>query len=242
MPGLRTEVYRGFYLPLTVAVFLASAMMHSQQVDESAVIHQIDASVQARLDAVIGYTVTESYAVFRGGDEVHPVAEMTVKTDYRKDSGKTYTILSEAGSTLVRKAVLATILDNEKNINKPGTREGSWITSANYQMKLKTDASQKVDGRDCFVLSITPRRKTPYLIEGTLWVDAIDYSIVQIQGVSSKSPSVFTGPTQMMRQYASVSGFAMATHARAVSNSFLLGETVVTIDYKGYAMQLRPPQ
>jgi hypothetical protein len=32
----------------------------------------------------------------------------------------------------------------------------------------------------------------------------------------------------------------MATHARAVSNSFLLGETIVTIDYQDYKMQLRP--
>jgi hypothetical protein len=165
---------------------------------------------------------------------------MTVKTDYRKESGKNYTILSESGSAIIRKAVLGAILDNEKTINKPGIREGSWITSANYEMKLKSGATQNLDGRSCLVLSITPKRKTPYLIDGTLWVDAKDYTIVQLQGVSSKSPSVFTGPTQMMRQYANVNGFAMATHARAVSHSFLLGETVVTIDYRGYQMQLRP--
>jgi hypothetical protein len=34
-------------------------------------------------------------------------------------------------------------------------------------------------------------------------------------------------------------GFAMATHARAVSNSWLVGQTVITIDYTDYAMQLR---
>jgi hypothetical protein len=32
----------------------------------------------------------------------------------------------------------------------------------------------------------------------------------------------------------------MATHARAVSNSYLLGRTVVTIDYRDYQIQLRP--
>jgi hypothetical protein len=44
----------------------------------------------------------------------------------------------------------------------------------------------------------------------------------------------------MVRQYASMSGFAMATQARAVSNSNLLGRTVVTIDYREYQIQLRP--
>jgi hypothetical protein len=241
MVGLRAKISRSCYFPFTAALFVlgfTTARMPAQQLDESAVIRQIDASVQSRLDAVMGYSVTESYAVFRGGDEVHPVAEMSVKTDYRKEAGKTYTILSESGSALVRKAVLGTILDNEKTINKPGVREGSWITSANYEMKLKSGTTQSLDGRDCIILSITPKRKTPYLINGTLWVDVKDYSIVQIHGISSKSPSIFTGPTDMMRQYASVNGFAMATHARAVSNSFLLGKTVVTIDYRGYQMQL----
>ncbi len=242
MVGLRAKISRSCYLSFTAALFLcglATARMSAEQLDESAVIRQIDASVRSRLDVVMGYSVTESYAVFRGGDEVHPVAEMSVKTDYRKEAGKTYTILSESGSALVRKAVLGTILDHEKTINKPGIREGSWITSANYEMKLKSGTTQSVDGRDCIILSITPKRKTPYLINGTLWVDVKDYSIVQLHGVSSKSPSIFTGPTDMMRQYARVNGFAMATHARAVSNSFLLGKTVVTIDYRGYQMQLR---
>jgi hypothetical protein len=32
----------------------------------------------------------------------------------------------------------------------------------------------------------------------------------------------------------------MATQARAVSDSFLLGQTVVTIDYRDYQIQLNP--
>jgi hypothetical protein len=43
-----------------------------------------------------------------------------------------------------------------------------------------------------------------------------------------------------MRHYANVNGYAMATNARAVSESFLLGRTVVTIDYRDYQIQLRP--
>ncbi len=75
---------------------------------------------------------------------------------------------------------------------------------------------------------------------GTLWVDARDESIVLIEGTASKSISVFTGPTQLMRQYAMVNGFAEATHARAVSDSFLFGQTVVTIDYSGYDIKIGP--
>jgi len=32
------------------------------------------------------------------------------------------------------------------------------------------------------------------MLNGTLWVDAKDGSIVEIDGVSSRSPSIFSGP------------------------------------------------
>ena len=214
----------------------------AQQFDSATVIRGVDAAVKTRVDSIAAYTVTEHYAVYRNKDEAHPVAEMTVKTDYRQESGKNYTIVSESGSEIIRRLVLGAILDTEKRINLPGTREGAWLTSANYQMTLQPGAPQRLDGRDCLVLHISPRRKAPNLIEGTLWVDVRDDSIVQIQGIASKSPSVFTGPTQMMRQYANVSGFSEATHARAVANSFLFGQTVITIDYRDYQIHLRPSQ
>jgi len=236
---------RQFRMPRAVAAAfffacLGIVAVPAQQLDAASVIQHIDAAVKARIDNIAGYTVTEHYAVYRNNDETRPVAEMTVKTLYRQDTGKSYTILSQTGSQVIQSLVLGAILDNEKRLNQPGIREGSWFTSANYEMKLKSDASQRLDGRDCLVLTLTPKRKAPYLIEGTLWVDAKDGSIVQVQGTGSKSPSVFTGPTQMTRQYAIVAGFAQATHARALSNSFLFGKTVVTIDYRDYQVQLRP--
>ena len=213
----------------------------AQQIDSAAILQKIDAAVKARLDGIEGYTATEHYAVFRSKDEVHPVAEMTVKTTYKRETGKSYAILSESGSAVIRNLVLHAILDNEQHVNEPGIREGAWITTANYEMQVKPGGLQKVDGQDCVALALTPRRKEPYLLEGTLWVDPKDGAIVQIEGKATRSSSVFTGPTQMMRQYANFEGFAQATHARAQSDSFLFGQTVVKIDYRDYQIQLPPP-
>jgi hypothetical protein len=96
-----------------------------------------------------------------------------------------------------------------------------------------------MDDRDCLALAISPKSKAPNLIEGTLWVDAKDGTIVRLEGTASQSPSIFTGPAQVMRQYVNVNGFGMATQARAVSDSFLLGRTIVTIEYRDYQIQLR---
>ena len=78
------------------------------------------------------------------------------------------------------------------------------------------------------------------MIDGTLMVDSKDGSIVQLDGSATQSASIFTGAAQVMRHYFNVNGFSMATQARAVSDSFILGQTTVTIDYRDYKIQLRP--
>jgi outer membrane lipoprotein-sorting protein len=225
---------------LSLALCVLTGVSAAQQADEAATIRAVDAAVMARFDAISSYTVTEHYAVFRNKDEIHPAAEMTVRTDYNKATGKTYIVLSRTGSDLLQKFVLDTILENEKRINLPGNREKAWLTSANYEMKLNAGEPQRFDGRDCLVLTIHPRSPAPNLLDGTLWVDSKDGSIVQIQGKASQSVSHFTGPTEMERQYANVDGFAMATHAHATTSSFLFGPTIITIDYRDYQIQLNP--
>lgn len=208
--------------------------------DEAAIIRGIDAAVALRMNSVLGFTDTEHYAVFRGADETYPVAEMTVRDTYTKGVGKNYTILSQSGSAMIQKFGLRALLDNEQKINLPGNVEKSWFVSDNYEMKLKPGGAVQLNGRDCYVFAIAARRKAPNTIDGTLWVDARDGSIVQIDGMATASASALSGPAHMMRQYGNVDRFAMATHARAESDSWLIGRTVVTIDYGGYQLQLAP--
>jgi hypothetical protein len=200
----------------------------------------VDAGVMARVNAIQGYTVLEHYTVYRGADEVHPLAEMTVRTTYTRETGKNYEILSESGSAIARKFVFAPLLENEKAINLPAAVHESWLISANYDMKIQPGGPRQIDGRACIGIAINPKRKAPNLVEGTLWVDQNDGAIVRVEGVSSKSPSLFTGATHMMRQYGNVNGFPMAYHARAESDSFFVGHVVLTIDYHDYKIRLRP--
>ncbi len=229
-------------LPLTALslALLATTLLPSQQPDEASIIRHLDAGAQDRYENVLAYTVTESYAVYRGQDETHPVAERKVKTTYKEGFGKSYAILSQSGSEFIQRIGLNPLLDKEKNINIPGNVQKSWFTSANYGMKLKPGVTQRIDGRDCIALAVVPKIKATNMIDGTLWVDARDDSIVEIDGIASKSPSVFAGTTHMMRLYKNIDGYAMATHARAESNSSLFGRTLVTIDYTDYQLQLAP--
>lgn len=235
----QTSIIQLVALALTI---LGPVALPAQPVDASALVQKIDNAALARINHVLSYTVIEHYSIYRNGDETHPAADMTVKTLYRKGVGKSYTILSQSGSSLLQKFVLTPLLDNEKTINQPGNVEKSWFTSSNYEMNLKAGVTQQMNGHDCVAFDINPRRKAPNMLNGTLWVDAKDGAIVEIDGVSSRSPSMFSGPAKMMRQYVTMNGFSMATHARAESDSMVFGRTILTIEYRDYQVQLSPAQ
>ena len=200
-------------------------------------LQKIDASVASRDQNLIGYTVTELYRVYRGSDKTHPAAEMTVKTTYQKDTGKSYVILSQSGSQLILKEILGRVLDSERLMTQPANRAQAVLTTANYTMSVKGE--ETIDGHPCRIVSIVPKRSSPYLFRGTIWVDPQDGSIVKLDGTASKAASVLAGATQVSRQYANIEGLPMAVHASALAGSWLLGPTTIDIDYSGYQMTLR---
>jgi hypothetical protein len=230
----------GIGLSAALFAFPFNIALSGQQADPGVVIQRVDAAVKDRVDHVADYTVTEHYAVFRNHDETNPAAEMLVKTVYKKGAGKNYTILSQSGSAFLRREVLGTLLENERQINLPGNVENALITSHNYQMEPEPNGQKQLDGRDCVVIKLIPRRSSPYLFKGTLWVDAKEFKIMQLQGTAAKSPYFFLSAANVARQYTNVNGYPMATHARAVSNSSLFGQTVVKIDYSDYNLDLVP--
>lgn len=211
-----------------------------QQPNAASVIRLIDGAVSLRSQRVLAFTDIERYAVYRGKDEIHPVAQMTVRDSYRRGIGKTYTVLSQTGSPLVQKLGLQPLLDHETRISQPADVNASSFTSANYDMTLKPGGIQHLNGRACYMLAIEPRQKASNMIDGTIWVDATDGTLVKVDGIASKNPSVFSGTTRMMREYRNIDGFSMAVYARAASSSLVFGRTVVVIQYGNYHLELAP--
>lgn len=224
--------------PFAALLCALLAFPSTQALDNNTVVHGIDASVATREDNLLGYIVTEHYSVFRNQEKEHPAAEMTVKTTYRRDKGKSYQILGQSGSDLILKQVLGRVLDSEHELTQPANRTHALINSTNYNMAIKSE--EKVGTHDCIVLSIAPKHSSPYVFTGTLWVDAQDESILQLEGIAAKSPSMLTGPAQVSRTYEKIDGFPMATHATATSSSWLLGQTTIQIEYTGYQIQASP--
>lgn len=202
------------------------------------IIQGIDAAVQKRLEAIPRYTVQEQYNLYRNGSKT-PAAQETIHTTYIRNTGKEYEPIAQSGSSLLRSSVIDKVLAGEKEINLPANREAALITSRNYEF-MPQPGTVEHNGKTCILVELHPNRKSTHLFSGKLWIDASDYSIVHIEGIPSESPSFFAGQTTVSRDYAKINGYAMATHAEAHSHSFLFGNTLITIDYTSYNIDLDP--
>ena len=200
-----------------------------------AVSAQVDAVVRSRFEHIGRYTVRERYAVYRNG-ATDPAAEETVQVVYQKSTGNAYTTVSKAGSSMFRSRAIEPALESERQVNDPAMRQQVMLTAANYEFEVEP-AKSSVNGRDCFVLDLKARRKTPYLVDGKAWVDAKTYLLVRIRGTQSKSSSLLAGMPLITRDFADISGFAMVVHEEIEVHTFLLGETIIKIDYDGYDIQ-----
>jgi hypothetical protein len=203
------------------------------------IVKRIDAAVYERTNSLARYTVQEQYDIYRNG-EANPSAQMTVQAVYSYSNGKDYTLTAQSGSHLLRTVVLDKVLAEEREMAKASNRESVWVTSANYEM-LPEPGLVAMSGRQCLIVDLKPRRKSPHLFTGKVWIDASDFSVLRLQGVPAQGLSIFTGQTNVMRDYARMDGFSMATHAEARAHSFLLGDTVMKIDYTAYQIKRTAP-
>ena len=99
---------------------------------------------------------------------------------------------------------------------------------------MKLVGKEPVGGTMCDVLELTPKRKSPYLLKGRLWVDPAKMMVVKIDGKPPTSASFFSGRPQVVREYKHLEGFALAHHSHAVSSSFIFGQSIVDIEYRDY--------
>jgi hypothetical protein len=206
-----------------------------QEVVNQEIVQGIDAAVHNRESQLTGYTVQDHYAIYRNG-EANPSAEMTVRTDFRKASGKQFFTLSETGSSLLRSAVIRKVLAGEKEMSNPSVRNSVLVTSANYELTPEPGTVEH-DGRICRIVDLKARRKSTHLFDGKAWVDASDFTVVRLEGKPTESPSFLAGISSVVREYSKIDGFPMAVHAEAHSHSFLLGDMELKVDSTSYQLQ-----
>jgi hypothetical protein len=187
-----------------------------------------------RRSELTGYTALRRYVAVNNDRR----AEMVARVDCSPDGTKQFTIVSEEGSSAIRKHVFNKMLSEESVASRRGTRDGSRITPANYKFNMV--GQDTLDTGPAYVLAITPKTESKYLIDGKIWVDARDYSIVRIEGQPAQSPSFWAHNVHFVHTYQRVGQFWFASSTHSTSEVRIFGRSELTIENSDYA--LNPPK
>jgi hypothetical protein len=210
--------------------FLLAQAGFGQTASLQIAIRALDQASARREARLAGYTATEEYRI--QSRRFNKSAAMTVETLYRQGQGKSYRVVARSGSAMLQTRVFDRLLQEEVEMSRGATRQRASVNSQNYVIRLAGEENRV--GRKCYVLELTPRAKSPHLLRGRAWIDQEDGSLIRIEGKPTASPSFLAGKPLVVRDYEKVGDFWLAKSSHAVSDSFLLGTTELSISYLDY--------
>jgi len=147
----------------------------------------------------------------------------------------TYHMLGFSGDNTVKTEVIARYLTAEVQANQ-GDHQGDSdlsITPANYKFKYK--GTQDLDGREAYVLRVTPREKKIGLFKGELWLDAETFMPVRESGSFVKTPSIFLKKVQFVRHYMLQNGVSVPQHTESKIDARFFGPVELDINYQKFS-------
>lgn len=156
-------------------------------------------------------------------------ATMYVDTVFRSPDQLQSTVTRHEGSRFIQSRVFDKILEAEAETRARKDKQQIDITPANYNFAL--EGTEACAGRPCFHLKISPKRRDKYSLDGEIWIDGEDYSIVRIRGVPAKKPSVWTLKTEIDRRYKKIAGIWLPDRMDSSSNIRIAGHSILSIEY-----------
>jgi hypothetical protein len=158
-------------------------------------------------------------------------AVVRVRENSSPGEGALFTIEERSGAGKII-SVIEKLLDSEAESSRPGKAGKHQIGPSNYGARLR--GSEVIGGHDCYVLDLTPKSKSKYLVSGTVWVDKATYGIVRLTGTTAASVSMWVGTPEIHEEFSQVDGVWMPRHLVSTSSSMLLGESHLEIRFADY--------
>lgn len=211
-----------------ILVALAAAREPSAKPDVNTIVAGMVAARQQNQARVRAYTVKRDYELL--DKQQQPKAQVIASITYLPPDQKQYNIESSSGG--MGGKVLRDIVQKENESPKELQRKE--LSPENYDFQFVGE--ELVDGRDCYVLFMNPKRQEKDLIRGKIWVDAADYRIHRIEGNAVKSPSWWIRDLYILMSFTSVDGMWLHTSTHAVADVRFKGKYVVEtrdLEYRG---------
>jgi hypothetical protein len=177
-----------------------------------------------------GYTGYREYVLDNPG--LGKRAQMVVSVTCGLDGTESFRVVSEQGWKTANSRVLRKMLDSESETSRPLEFAKARITSDNYTFQLIEAAP--FDGRQAYVIDVTPKRQDEFLFRGRIWVDAEDYALVLVEGDLARSPSFWIRSVHFTQQYRKNGEYWFPWSTTSVNEARIFGKTEVDIHYFDY--------
>jgi len=208
----------------------ASAQTADQLPSTNDVVAKMMETDAARQSQMTGYTVLRRYVAVNRNRR----AEMQVRVECDRNSAEHFSIVSEEGSRAIRNHVFRKLLKEETEASRHGSRKSTRLTPENYNFALI--AKETIETGPAYELAVSPKSVNKYSIEGDIWVDANDYSIVRIEGEPARSPSFWVHSVHFVHTYRKVGPFWLASLTRTRSEIRIFGAAELTIENSDYTL------
>lgn len=142
----------------------------------------------------------------------------------------TYGAFRFQGDNTIKKEVINRYLEQEAQSLGDASIA---VTPDNYKFKFKGTA--EVEGRDTYVLQVSPRKKREKLYKGEIWIDAATYLPVRESGRLVKTPMGVRTVT-FVRQYDIENGIAVPRRMESETEVWFFGKAELTVDFAHFSM------
>lgn len=217
--------------PILLALIQATVATAQPLTATDIVQHMVRADNE-RMAAFTGYTSIRHYSF--ENTKVNKHAEMKVRVACDRIGTKNFEIISESGSGFIRNHILRRMIDAEHEASERGEREQTRIVPENYDFRLLD--TEVIEGRQSYVLEISPKTNNKFLVRGRIWVDAQDFAIMRVEGSPAKNPSFWIRSVHIMQRYDRIGNFWLPVINESRAEARIFGATEVGINYSDYLL------
>jgi hypothetical protein len=149
--------------------------------------------------------------------------EVLAKISYDRNGKKRIEVVEERGSEGLFRRAIHKVLDAEMKASREA-RKDIQISPDNYEFKLVGTGGRS------YVLDLIPKRKSKFLIEGRIWVDAQDFAISRIKGRPAANISFWVGRPHITQSFQKVGDVWLLAHNESTTTAKVVGRVVFTME------------
>jgi outer membrane lipoprotein-sorting protein len=217
----------------------ASGQTQGQALTADEIVTRVMQHDAARRAALAEYHSERTYRMEYKGPIGERQAQMRVKMDFSAPDRKRFTVISESGSTIFCHQILRKLMEGEQEGALEVNRLRSMLSPENYHLKLVGE--ERLDGRDAWVLEVSPKDANRFNYKGRVWVSKGDYAVMRIVGSPAKNPTWLMGSSKFDYRYQQSGDFWLPVSNDTVSRLRIGGEIKLTVDYGEYRITAAGP-